>query len=232
MADVTVHTQHEVRTKVDKIMNWSFEHDMPLSENYSFARRVPSTITRLRYARLCHEVRRQFHGPRCSTLVLRWLFRSLRGHSTKASRIAGAIRRAFLIKPYEIMWPAFQIYVLPVLMYALTAWNHVLKSDINVLESVQRRYTKSIKGMYDLTYLEPLNELNVLTVATQRVADMVFIFKYVHKLINCSAADLSIFPLASITRDSGCRLQQRRPNNKTCVNLIFFRAVSTWNKLP
>ena len=131
------------------------------------------------------------------------------------------------------MWPAFQIYVSPVFMYASTAWNPVLKSDVDVLESAQRQYTKLIKGMCDLTFLERLNEHDALTVANQHTfAGMVFIFKCVHKLINCSAADLSIFSLDSITRGSGCQLQQRRPNSKTCANLFCFMAVSTWNKFP
>ena len=124
------------------------------------------------------------------------------------------------------MWPAFQIYFLPVLMYASMAWNPVLKNGVDVLESVQWRYTKLIRGMCDLTYVEHLNELNALTEADQRTfADVVF-------MINCFAADLSIFPFDSITRGSRCRLQQRRLNSKTCANLFCFRAVSTWNKLP
>ena len=73
------------------------------------------------------------------------------------------------------MWQAYQIYILPVLMYASTAWNPVLKSDMDVLESVQRQYTKLIRGMCDLTYLDHLYELNALTVANQHIfADMVF----------------------------------------------------------
>ena len=117
-------------------------------------------------------------------------------------------------------------------MYASTAWNPVLKSDMDVLESVQRQYTKLIRGMCDLTYLDHLYELNALTVANQHIfADVVFTCKCVHKLVNCFAADLGAFPLDSITRGSGCRLRQRRPNSKTCACLFCFMVVSTWNKL-
>ena len=93
-------------------------------------------------------------------------------------------------------------------MYTSTVWYPVLKSDVDVLESVQRQYTKSIRSMCDLTYLKRLDELNTLTVANQRTfADMVLIFKCVQELINCSAADLGIFPIDSITRGSSWRLQ-------------------------
>ena len=63
-------------------------------------------------------------------------------------------------------------------------------------------------GMCDLIYLERLNKINALIVANQHTfADTVFIFNFIHKLINCSAADLGMFPLDSITRDNGCQLQ-------------------------
>ena len=106
----------------------------------------------------------------------------------------------------------------------------MLKSNTDVSENVQRRYTESIRGVGDLTYLERLHELDALTVANQRIfADIIFILKYVHKLIDCSTAALEICPFYSITRSSGCRQRRRHPNSKTCANLFCFRTVSTWN---
>ena len=174
VADVTVHSQHEVQTEVDKIANWSFEHDISLS--------LEKTI-------LLHD---GCHQPLHSYAIHGFVIKSVdnfmdlsiacagySGHcaavARKASRVAGAIRRTFYIKPCEIMWPAFYIYILPVLRYASTAWNPVLQSDVDELESIQWRYTKSIRGIGDLTYLERLHELNALTVANQRIfADFVF----------------------------------------------------------
>ena len=87
--------------------------------------------------------------------------------------------------------------------------------------------------MCDLIYVERLNKINALTVANQHTfADTVFIVNFIHKRINCSAAGLGMFPLDSITRGSGCRLQQRCLNSKTCANFFCFRAVSTKIKLP
>ena len=67
--------------------------------------------------------------------------------TAKASRISGVICRAFHIKPRALMWPAFQLYVLPILMYGSQAWNPFLKRDVHLLERVQKRYTKAIWGM-------------------------------------------------------------------------------------
>ena len=71
-----------------------------------------------------------------------------------------------------------------------------------------------LSDMGDLTYLERLHEPNALTVANQCfLPDVVFTFKVIHKLVNCSAADLGIFPLDLITRGSGCRMWHRLPNS-------------------
>ena len=88
-------------------------------------------------------------------------------------------------------------------------------------------FNSSVKGFNSLVI-----RFNSLVIKFNSFADMVFTFKYVHKLVNCSAADLGIFPLNSITWGNSCRLRQRHPNNKTCANLCCFRAVSTWKKLP
>ena len=120
VADVIVHTQHEVQKEVDKIVAWSFEL---LS--------IEKTI--LLHAG-CHQPLHSYatHGSDIKSIdnfmdlgVQRSSCTGYSGHcevvACKANRIAGTIRRAFPKKPREIMWPAFQIYVLLVLMYALTA---------------------------------------------------------------------------------------------------------------
>ena len=153
--------------------------------------------------------------------------------ASKASKMSGAIRRAFHIKPRELMWPVFQRYILPILMYGSQAWNPVLKRDVRILEGVQQRYTKTIWGMKDMSYAERLRAFNALSVANMRCyADMVFIYKCVHKLANISSADVGLVPLTSKTRGCGYRLKQSRPYNKTYGNLFQYRAVSQWNKLP
>ena len=143
------------------------------------------------------------------------------------------IRRAFLIKPRALMWPAFQLYVLPLLMNDSQAWNPFLKRDVHLLEGVQKRFTKAIWCMRDMSYAELLRALNILSVANQRsCADMVFVYKCVHRLVNISAADIGLVPLTSNTRGCEYRLKQNGPFNKTCGNLFPYRAVSQWNKLP
>ena len=106
------------------------------------------------------------------------------------------------------MWPAFQLYPF-------------LKHDVHIL------YTKAIWGMREILYAERLHALNTLFVANQRsYADMVLVYKCVHRLVNISTADVGLVPLISNTRGCGYCLKQKRPYNKTCGNLFPFTAVS------
>jgi hypothetical protein len=91
----------------------------------------------------------------------------------KASRAANCIRRSFSYGSRKLLWPAFQAYVLPTSMFCALSWAPCLLRDIDVIEKVQRRYTKTIHGLHDLPYDKRLQELGALTLANRRTyADM------------------------------------------------------------
>jgi hypothetical protein len=146
--------------------------------------------------------------------------------------VAGAVRKAFHSRAKALLWPAFQYYVLPVLMYLTPAWSPKLKCDSDALEKVQRRFTKCISGLHDLPYPDRLDRLHALTLSHRRtLADMVFIYKCMHGLVNFPAIELGLELNVSNTRSNGCRLYQRHSNSAT--NALFsVRATSMWNKLP
>jgi hypothetical protein len=83
-----------------------------------------------------------------------------------------------------------------------------------------------------LPYLIRLRKLQALTLSNMRTfADMVFVFRCLHGLVNFSATDIGFDLVTFITRGSGCRLKQRHINSAT-KNLFAERAVTTWNSLP
>ena len=53
------------------------------------------------------------------------------------------------------------MYVRPILEYNSVVWSPSLKKDIDLIEKVQRRFTKRLFGLKDLTYKERLVRLNL-----------------------------------------------------------------------
>ena len=151
----------------------------------------------------------------------------------KASKLAGAIRHIFQSRAPQLMWPAFLFYVRPIVMYASQAWSPALLCDINLVEKIQKRFSKCISGLHDLSYVERLRALNALSLRNARIqADLIFAYKATHGLINYSASDLGLNIVSSHTRSDGMRLVQQRAVSRTHAGLFSVRVPSQWNKLP
>ena len=130
---------------------------------------------------------------------------------TRACRAAGFIRRTFRINTKKLLWPAFQYYVLPILMYVSQLWSPSMLKDIRLIEAAQRRFTKCIYELRGLCYEERLRELHALTLAKrQTYMDIIFVNKCLHCLQGCSLTDVGLSLVKSVTRWNGVGLVQRK----------------------
>ena len=108
-----------------------------------------------------------------------------------------------------------------------------MKKDINAIERVQRRFTKTIRGLHDLPYEARLRELHALSMQNRRLfADMVFTFKALHGMVQYPAADIGLNKQRTTTKGSGVRLVQRRTVSKASSAMFAVRVPSAWNQLP
>jgi len=79
----------------------------------------------------------------------------------KAHQRANHIIRCFLSGHTSTLIRAFIVYVRPILEYNCVIWSPSLKRDIDLIEKVQRRFTKRLRGLKDLSYTERLLRLNI-----------------------------------------------------------------------
>jgi len=73
--------------------------------------------------------------------------------AVKTTQVLGLIRRSFKIKSIDTLVFLYKMYVWPHLEYCVQVWNPYLARDIDILEKVQRRATKCLDGLSDLSYV-------------------------------------------------------------------------------
>ena len=89
-----------------------------------------------------------------------------------------AIRRNITYKEKSLIIPLYKAIVRPHLEYCIQAWNPHLRKDVDMLEKIQRRATKLIPELRDLTYEERLKECGLTTLETRRLrGDQIEVFK-------------------------------------------------------
>ena len=152
--------------------------------------------------------------------------------SRKANTILGFIARNFDCKAPEVITRLYTSLVRPHLEYAVQFWSpHYLK-DKNKLESVQRRATKLIPSIRNLSYEERLKRLNLFSLSDRRTrGDLIETFKILKKIDNIDYENLFEFS-HTITRNNGLKLKGQRFNSDLRRNFFNFRVIDFWNKLP
>ena len=88
--------------------------------------------------------------------------------------------RSFATRDLKILTRAFITYVRPILEYNSAVWSPNNITDITALERVQRRFTKRLPGLRNLTYTQRLQKVGLCTLEFRRlIIDLVTCYKIV-----------------------------------------------------
>ena len=126
-----------------------------------------------------------------------------------------------------------RLLVRPRLEYAVALWNPSLKKDINMIESVQRRATKMVPGLHNLSYPERLGKLDLPSLEFRRLrGDMVETYKIVNGLYDVEATDFFNFVPNSATRGNAHKIAKPHVRTNLGRNRFSFLVITHWNSLP
>ena len=151
----------------------------------------------------------------------------------KANRVLGFISRSVSNRTSKVILKLYLALVRPHLDYAVQFWSPYYRMDINSLENVQRRMTKMIHEVRNLSYENRLKRLNLHSLERRRVrGDLIEVFKWMKGINKGDISRVLKVSSQDRTRSNGFKLDKFRFQKEIGRNWFGNRVVDEWNRLP
>jgi len=151
----------------------------------------------------------------------------------KASCILGCIKRSVASRLREAIPPLYSALTKVLLEYCIQLWSPQHKKYTDVLEWVQRRATKVIRGLEHLSFEERLRELGLFSQEKRRLwGNVISTFQYLMGPYRKDGEN--IFSRAYCDRSESNGFKLRKGRFRLAIRKKFFalRKVKHWNRLP
>jgi hypothetical protein len=150
-----------------------------------------------------------------------------------AKQCVALIFRAFLTRDVKLLIIAFKAYILPLIEFCSPVWSPHSVHDILLLESVQRRYTKRIPGLENLSYNARLKFLNLSTLELRRLHfDLIFCYKLLNGHIAGLPENYGLILSNRKSRGNSLKLAINVSRIDARKHFFASRIFEPWNSLP
>jgi hypothetical protein len=144
--------------------------------------------------------------------------------------------RGFVSRNTKLISKFFTTYVRPIVEYNSSVWNPSPKYLIDLIENIQRKFTKRVQSISNLSYFERLSILNLEPLELRRLKfDLIMYFKIIKGLTCIDPSTVFSFKQPSRTSrnvNHSIMLEKPAKSLQTLSNSFFYRSIDAWNFLP
>ena len=150
----------------------------------------------------------------------------------KANKMLGLIKNTFTYMNKEMFNVLYKTLVRPHLEYCPQVWSPYLTKDIKILENIQRRATKIVPEIWNLSYEDRLKELKLFPLKERRLrGDMISTYKMLNGLMDVDREQLVPIHGNPSTRSHNQQLKGKIVKGNMRKNFFTQRIILPWNNL-